>query len=154
MRGTSNMMRAKERVTNAASHLRCAAGALGCLVRGSCDQQGSPAKRGSGSRRGAVGVAGGGRDGRVPTLAQVRWGGVAGAVRAAGEALISDLARTETTDRRFAPVLARASAHSQCTWDLSAELSVFASSKLKCQCTLCPALSVQNTLSAGQPPSL
>ena len=99
-------------------------------------------------------VAGGGRDGRVPTLAQVRWGGVAGAVRAAGEALISDLARTETTDRRFAPVLARASAHSQCTWDLSAELSVFASSKLKCQCTLCPALSVQNTLSAGQPPSL
>ena len=126
-----------------ASHLKLPVRELGRAVRDRCERPpSSPAERGSRGQWGTVGVAGGGRDGRAPTLAQVRWGGVAGAARAAGEALISDLART---DRRFALVLVRASAHSQCTWGLSAELSVFASSKLKCQCTLCPALSVQNT---------
>ena len=42
---------AEERVKKAAYYLRSAARVLGRLVRGSCDQQGSPAKRGIGSRR-------------------------------------------------------------------------------------------------------
>ena len=79
-----------------ASHLKLPVRELGRAVRDRCERPpSSPAERGSRGQWGTVGVAGGGRaDGRAPTLAQVRWGGVAGAARAAGEALISDLART------------------------------------------------------------
>ena len=63
------MISHRKRVYQAStSPVEFAAHAPGRFVHGSCEEQVSPAKRGSGGQWGGAGVAG---DGRAPTLAQV-----------------------------------------------------------------------------------
>ena len=124
------------------SPVEFAAHAPGRFVHGSCEEQVSPAKRGSGGQWGVAGWQG--VAGLRPSR---RWRGMGRSGWGCARRRRSAVFRygSYQSPNGNAPIFTRTPAHSQCTWGLSAELSVFASSKLKCQCTLCPALSVQNT---------